>query len=130
MGFTSFTCAKSHLPIMAGTSWTGSDEMCDVVALSPDGAKIEGRYDGYGGIDGRTLDIDDLIAYRVKFVLKKYYTGETYEQLAKSGNELGQGHFHDEEWIEKLYRAGPLNSYQAYVDAYNAKYCPRQKPRI
>ena len=94
MGYFSKTCAKTHLPIVHD-SW-GYAALNRVVALLPNGAKIRGSYDGYGRVDGQELheEWDD-----VKFVLEQHYNNESYNDLGKSGNELGQGHFMDNKFL-------------------------------
>lgn len=125
MGFFSFTCAKSHLPILASTSW-GLGEFSRVHLLTRDGGNMQGHYDGYGRLDlddGGTLeDLDDpVLAGKWKLVLSKFYRGEKFDELDRSFHEPGQGHFHDSTLVEKWFAQEGFPSYHAYVDAYYHK---------
>jgi len=106
MGFFSKCCAKTNLPVIHhgyGDDWHKKyPEFYEVVVLYPDGRKIEGTYDGYGRVDGVPIcgeGYDHDIWLSVKFVLKKYYAGESYGDLKKSHDELAQGHFMAENFI-------------------------------
>lgn len=106
MGFFSKCCAKTNLPVIHhgyGDDWHRNyPEFSEVVVLYPDGRKIEGVYDGYGRVDGVSLcgdDYDHDLWMKLKFVLKSKYAGESYKDLKKSHDELGQGHFMAEEFI-------------------------------
>jgi hypothetical protein len=110
MGFFSKTCAKTNLPVIHhgyGDDWHANHpEFSEVVVLYPDGRKVEGKYNGYGQVlslegevdlcpDGYTEELWDSL----KFVLKKYYAGESYQDLGNSFDEMGQGHFMAEDFI-------------------------------
>jgi hypothetical protein len=125
MGFFSFTCAKSHLPVMASTSW-GEDDFSRVHLLTRDGGIMQGQYDGYGRLemnDGGTLeDLDEpILAGKWKLVLSKFYRGEKFDELDRSFHEPGQGHFHDSDLLAKWFAQGGFPTYQDYVDAYFRK---------
>ncbi len=111
MGFFSKTCAKTCLPVMAGTSWIGDPRYSEVVCLFPNGDKLSGTYDGYGRIDGTDIvnRFDDA-----KFVLKMFYQDEAYAQLGKSHDEPGQGHFHDPRFVEQAFAKGGYASFDEY----------------
>jgi hypothetical protein len=55
-----------------------------------------------------------------KFVAERFYKGESFAQLGKSGNEPGQGQFHDAALVKRWYKEGGFKSYRDYVNAYNA----------
>jgi len=65
MGFFSKTCAKTNLPVVADS--LPYDELNVVIALLPNGDKLEGSYDGYGRINDIELPMDDW--EEIKFVL-------------------------------------------------------------
>jgi hypothetical protein len=113
MGFFSKCCAKTHLPIVAPAR--GIPRLNLVVALLPDGRKVEGSYDGYGRVEGVELH-DDWD--RVKLVLQEHYQGETYDQLGKSGDELGQGYFMSREFLHHCLQHGPFKDRAAYTRAF------------
>lgn len=122
MGFASFTCAKTHLPIMAGTSWP-EPEFCNVVMLTPNGDTVRGTYDGYCNLSTEAGDIRldfDAVAERgeIKLVLAKFYQGEKFADLGVNGFEYGQGHFHDMGYIRKWYDRGGFKTYEEYKHAY------------
>lgn len=116
MGFFSKTCAKTNLPVM--TEMVGIPDLSDVVALLPNGSRIVGSYDGYGRIGPISL-IDDGIFEDAKFVLKRFYNGESFEELGESHNELGQGYFHDDDLLHAWLKQGGFKTYKDYVEAYN-----------
>ena len=122
MGFFSFTCAKTQLPILASTSW--DEKYSKVVVLDEDGSKLKGIYDGYGRVMGNIgeveLDYADVEGGNVKLVLQKFYNGESFEALGKSHSDPGQGHFHDEEKIEAWYKQGGFKDYKDMILAYNS----------
>jgi hypothetical protein len=116
VGFFSYTCAKTGLPIMAGEAWRKKQHsvMTEVKVLYPNGDRISGTYDGYGRVDGTDI-VDDKDA---KFVLAAFYKGENYEELGVSGHEPGQGYFHDEGFIESMFwhaGEGLIDTHQ-YID--------------
>jgi hypothetical protein len=119
MGFSSYTCAKSNLPVMASTSWGDQPAWCEVVLLHKDGRKQTGSYDGYGRIDGQEVNnLWDLICSgEAKMILKMFYCGEAFEELGLSHNDPGQGHFHDEEFLIKSFAQGGFSSYEEYIKA-------------
>jgi hypothetical protein len=94
MGFFSKTCAKSHLPIIHEAR--GFPRLSKVVALLPSGEIVRGFYDGYGRVGGVDLHED---WDKVKLVIESEYEGESYKDLPKSGNELGQGHFMSDQFL-------------------------------
>jgi hypothetical protein len=121
MGFFSYTCSKTNLPILASTSW-GENIYSKVHLLGQDGSIIQGYYDGYGRLDlpggGILEDIDELIqSGKWKLVLSHFYSEEAFDQLGLSRHEPGQGHFHDQHKIENWYSQGGFSSYQDYVQA-------------
>lgn len=119
MGFFSKTCAKTHLPIVS--SFKDLPRLSAVVALLPNGTKITGLYDGYGRVGGQGLVETDRGAYqwpKVKMVLAEYYNGEEYEDLGKSHDELAQGWFMSDEFLNHCLRNGPFASYAEYKKAF------------
>lgn len=121
MGFFSYTCAKSNLPILASTSWP--EKYSRIIVLDEDGNKFAGSYDGYGNVftqAGAEIELDDsaIHAGRTKLILKSFYDGETFEDVGQSKHDPGQGHFHDEGKIELWYSRGGFPSHREYVEAY------------
>lgn len=130
MGFFSFTCAKSNLPTLASTSW-GDHPFTQVVLIDKDGVVAQGTYDGYGRIFGTRrsgeggLDIVDEGFYdrlgegEVKIVLKSHYDpNDSFESLGRSHSDPGQGHFHDDTFIEACREVGGFSSFDDYAAAY------------
>lgn len=122
MGFFSKCCAKTNLPVVNQyKGYPDFPELCEVVALTPDGRIIKGSYDGYGNVDGedvRETPDGRWIWEAVKFVLKDQYNGETYNELPKSHDELGQGHFMDDEFLRFCKEKGSFKNRAAYVRAF------------
>ena len=121
MGFFSYTCAKTNLPILASTSWGGEES--EVVVLFDDGSIMKGAYDGYGRVltsVGSELELDysSVLNGSVKLVLKKFYNGEDFSGLGRSWDEPGQGHFHDPEKIREWFAQGGFPSRAAYIEAF------------
>lgn len=114
MGFFSYTCAKTGLPILADGPWrdVGASE---VVALYPNGDRIRGSYDGYGRVGGREI-LDDMDRPGgAKLVLAEFFANEKYDSLGTSNHEPGQGYFHDEAFINAMFtaaRAGSIETRQ------------------
>jgi hypothetical protein len=108
MGFFSWTCAKTGLPIMAGVGNT-KDEIrraqSEVVLIFPDNTKYRGMYDSYGRVGSE--EITDIMgnATPPKLVLAAFYDNERYADLKQSGDEPGQGFFHDAEFIDRMFWA-------------------------
>ncbi len=129
MGFFSKTCAKTNLPVITVHREGGFKELASVIVLYPDGRKLEGDYDGYGRIivDGKEVPIFDIDTEGfvgkhwddVKFVIRKYYEGETYDQLGKSGRELGQGFFMSNNFLIHCVVKGKFKSYAEYKRKFN-----------
>jgi len=140
VGFFSWTCAKTNLPILASTSWGDSPDFTDVVLLAEGGKSVlYGTYDGYGRIEvdfrrkpkgfqpyaefelmEEGLD-NELETGAAKMVLAKHYdpSTDTFDSLGRSRHEPGQGHFHEQEFIEQCRASGGFGSYEGYVLAYH-----------
>lgn len=119
MGFFSKTCAKTHLPIVADC--VGYPKLNEVVVLYPSGLKVEGSYDGYGRVDGTNLcpdGYDHDLWESLKFVLADAYEGESYKDLGKSHNELAQGYFMDEKFLEHCMAVGSFKNHAEYKKAF------------
>ena len=115
MGFVSKTCAKTNMPVT--NTYKGYPDLYNVVALLPDGEKFEGAYDGYGRVGGAEIDMD--IWDKVKFVLQYAYDGESYKDLPKSHNELAQGYFMDDKFLDYCLSKKKFDSYKQYVTAFD-----------
>jgi hypothetical protein len=117
MGFFSKTCAKTHLPVVHETR--GYPELCEVVVLKPNGAILRGMYDGYGRVQGENVcDNFDTDWDNTKFVLAFAYTGEKYDEVGNSGNELGQGHFMSSMFLDHCLKKKKFASRRAYEQAF------------
>lgn len=124
MGFYSYTCAKTNLPIMASVSW--GDDYSKVVVLGKNGDMFRGTYDGYGRVctlDGMEVELDDgdILSGKVKLVSGLFYAGETHGALPPSKTDPGQGHFHDSDRIGAWYARGGFPTWEDYRDAYYSK---------
>lgn len=124
MGFYSFTCAKTNLPIMASTSW--GDEYSGVVILGESGSMVRGIYDGYGNVltpEGMEveIDFDSVLSGKLKMVSARFYKGDKYEDLPSSKTDPGQGHFHDEDKVRDWYAKGGFSTWKEYRDTYFEK---------
>jgi len=118
MGFFSKTCAKTNLPVVADCK--GLPRLNEIVVLYPNGKKIEGSYDGYGRVNGIDLLPDGYVEKKwddLKFVLKDKYAGEEYKDLGKSGDELAQGYFMSDRFLNHCMRVGSFDSYADYKKA-------------
>ena len=119
MGFFSKCCAKTHLPVVVDV--LGIPHLNNVVALTPDGRKFEGSYDGFGRVNGESLvesEDGEFIWPKVKFVLRDYYSGEAYGDLGKSGDEKAQGYFMDKAFLHYCIMHGPFKNYAGYSRAF------------
>jgi hypothetical protein len=115
MGFFSWKCAKSGLPVLNSTS-CGNPDWITVVLKNDVGLELEGEYDGYGRIDTKSGIIDlnetriseELDNGSAKWVLKMYHDESLdYDTLGKAEYDPTQGHFISDE------------SYEALVNLYN-----------
>ncbi|NBT32704.1 MAG: hypothetical protein EBT13_12620 [Rhodobacteraceae bacterium] len=120
MGCFSKTCAKSHWPVVS--QWRRAyPDFTQVVALLPNGEIIRGAYDGYGRVDGIDVMESPRGRYwwpRVKLVLERFYAGETYDQLGRSGDELAQGYFMSGHFLDHCFENGPFKNRAAYRRAF------------
>ena len=127
MGFFSKTCAKTNLPVIHHGYWgdwhTKHPDFFNVVVLYPDGRKVEGDYDGYGRVGEIELcpgGYNEELWDSRKFVLKKHYAGESYEDLGRSHDEMAQGHFMAEDFILycKMLKPKGFKDYSGYKRAF------------
>jgi hypothetical protein len=93
--------------------------MYEVVVLFDNGNWLYGEYDGYGRVAGIENIYPDMDEGRLKWVLKKFYNGEKFEDLGPSRNDPGQGHFHDQGPLEAAFAAGGFKTYQEFLGWYN-----------
>lgn len=114
MGFFSKLCSVTYIPVMADTTGMG-DDASEVVAVFKNGSIVRGVYDGYGCVDGLDLldDWDDI-----KFVLRKYYAGQPYDELGESYDDPGQGFFHDDEDIIAWHERGGFEGVKDFYEAH------------
>ena len=127
MGFTSYTCAKTNLPVLNSNSWGSMPETYEVVMLFKNGDRVSGCYDGYGRVEleggGLIESIHDALENKeAKLVLQKFCAPEdTFESIAGfSQREPGQGHFHSQKKIRQWYDKGGFKTYAAYCKAEEA----------
>jgi hypothetical protein len=118
MGFFSKCCAKSHLPIVNKYRDGAPPALTEVVALTPNGKKVEGIYDGYGRVGGIELYEDYNDWRKVKFVLKMHYNGESYDDLPKSYDEMAQGYFMDQRFLTHCMLVKSFKSRADYMKAF------------
>ena len=81
MGFTSYTCAKTNLPVLNSNSWGSMPETYEVVMLFKNGDRVSGCYDGYGRVEieggGLIESIHDALENKeAKLVLQKFCAPE------------------------------------------------------
>jgi hypothetical protein len=104
MGFFSWKCAKSNKPVMAGMGVANSpwDFASKVFVFFDNGDRISGTYDGYGRVDD--FELTEIDERRWRMVIQKYYSGETFSQLAKNDYDPGQGWFYNDEDLEEIFK--------------------------
>lgn len=126
MGRFSWTCAKTHLPIMSPDP--KRPEQSAIVLLFEDGSMLRGSYDGYGRIirpGGAELDITDEIEYgHAKAVLAKFFAPGTdhFDTLGANQSEPGQGYFHDPQFVDSIFAKAGFPRYEEYLDAFREAY--------
>lgn len=113
MGFFSKVCSKTYLPVT--NPHKGYPDLYQVVALLPNGTKIEGEYDGHGRVSGVDLHRQWK---KIKFVLKFAYEGEQYDELPSSHDEMAQGFFMDNKFLDHCMEKRTLISYAGYKKAF------------
>lgn len=115
--FVSYTCCKTHLPILAGEVWGEEQpERCEAVLITEDGLVLRGLYDGHGRLAGR--DIRPFIDRGGKVVLASYYDGESWEELGPSHPDPGLGFFHDNAFLDTVYGHNGFVDFETYRQAY------------
>ena len=69
------------------------------------------------------VELDDgaILEGKVKLVSGKFYSGERFDALGRSGFDPGQGHFHDQDKIDGWYARGGFPSWADYRNAYFSK---------
>lgn len=117
MGYFSWTCARTRLPILAAGPAMALGEMgrtlSNVTLVGQDGAVAAGVYDGYGRISGLDLIETDwarkIDAGKAALVLSAWYDEEPLARIGgRSRHDPGQGFFHDTEDLVKMLAAAPL----------------------
>lgn len=115
MGFFSKVCVKTNKPVVH--NMRGFPALSEVVALYPDGRKIEGFYDGYGRVGGEDLcpdGYDEKTWDSIKFVLANAYDGEEWGALPESHDELAQGHFMADKFLRHCESIDGFKNYAEY----------------
>jgi hypothetical protein len=149
MGCFSYTCAKTHAPIMA--AMPPHPVLSRVVALSADGVIGAGEYDGYGNV---RLDNGDLVesieellfgeisTFRVppqlaaalpqrasrraeptlKLVIESFFdpNTDTFAALGPNHYDPGQGFFYDDWFLDQVLGSRGFPTYEAFRAAYKA----------
>jgi hypothetical protein len=117
MGFNSYVCAKSNLPILANCRWGDKfPTLCKVVAVAEHGPVVIGNYDGYGRVAG--IDVSSHVDKKeAKLVLAEFYNNETLDQLGSCNRDPLQGAYHDEEFLTESLERGGYTSYTHYCEA-------------
>lgn len=90
MGYFSYTCAKTGLPIISSDSGV-EDKFFRIAVLEPDGSIIKGNYDGYGRVVNGHRSFESGELKDAKYVLAHFWKGEAYEALGKSWGDPEQG---------------------------------------
>jgi hypothetical protein len=117
MGYFSKCCAKTFLPVVVPDR--GIPRLNRIVALLPDGRKIEGAYDGYGRVETEAGFVEVRDDWdKAKFILAEWYEGEGYEDVGKSGDELAQGYFMSKQFLHYCLFKGPFKDRAAYTRAF------------
>lgn len=116
MGF-SYTCAKTHLPVMAVSS-DATRDLSNVVVLYRNGEQVVGAYAGEGNVSGHQVDPSSIEQGDIKFVLQRFYSGEKFEDLGPSWKDPGFGYFHNLDKLDAWLDAGGFPSYAAFLAAY------------
>lgn len=102
MGFFSYTCAKTGLPVMADAGASTEDlVLCDATLVPRRGKCISGLYDGYGRLDGQ--EITEQMDKGAKLVLSAFYKGERFTELGPSDYDWDQGCFSNWKLIRAAY---------------------------
>jgi hypothetical protein len=110
MNYSSWTCSKSGLPIMAYSTWGEilGRKGSEVLLIQQDKDAIKGMYGGKKDINGKS--IENEMANGGKLVLASFYKDESYQSLKKSKIEPGQGHYHNEVFILELFKRALLKT--------------------
>lgn len=114
MGFFSWRCAKTDLPILAGAKrWPGDlRHLCEAVLVLPSGTTVHGTYDGSGRLGMASVKGDQAEGLAAagnlsgvpdaRLVLGHAYAGERHDDLKPSRDDPGQGFFHDDDALRDL----------------------------
>ena len=107
MGFFSWQCAKTKKPVMAEPAVLGSDWQLasDVVVLFSNGDRHTGRYDGYGRVETLKEDLELLEqdSGHWRMVIRRYYAGETFDQLEPNRTDPWQGYFYSDLDLDRIF---------------------------
>jgi len=142
MGFFSWTCAKTNLPIVASAAWR-DHPFSKVVLLADEGRTvIKGTYDGYGRIAVQEATGDrSLISGGVASLTKNRLTGrigrgeaklvlldrydpsEGFHAIGRSMNDIAQGHAYTKDFLDRCAAVGSFASVEGYELA-----CYRELP--
>lgn len=101
MGFYSYTCAASGLPIRSAYS-SFSPITHDVVVLDSKGVLAFGEYDGYGGVGSwRASEFN----HPFKIVLRAFYKSSKWDSYGESHSDPWQGFFGSSAFVDAIYEA-------------------------
>lgn len=108
MGFFSWKCAKTGLPICY------RDRI--VLLVKHDDDRVDtylGDYDGYGTAVG--VDLCDVDENKWRLFLAEFYNNENFDDFPNNADEPRQGYFWDDDELRELYqeymRTGKTVSY-------------------
>ena len=91
MGAFSWNCAKCERPVL-GFNYPGYNKFRKIAVVYSDGGRMFGRYDGYGRLVDRELDlVDDVFRRVVKLVHRCCYKNESFDDLGESEHDDTQG---------------------------------------
>ncbi len=138
MGFSSFTCAKTNIPV-AGTAAAAERAHAEVVVLVEGEEPFRGLHDGYGRVTGsspsRGVGVVDLNGRgtramlrdgRAKVVLAAFHgPGDAIGDLGRNARDPGQG-LHRSAFLRDCHEAGGFRSYEGYLLAFEGVLSPAQ----
>lgn len=110
MGVFSWKCAVSGKPIlndMTNDIYSKKFSRVTIIRKGTKGPSEEtGIYDGYGRVrtEAGEVDVcDDVKNGTIKLALTAFYKGQSFASLRANERDPGQGHFHSEASLKKMF---------------------------